>query len=139
MAKGVLQQQKQISRKGDVTTVAQTEQMLVDDSLLPTAEELAKLKELDPDIMFWMKERCVIEQNARIDFNKNQMRLAKKDVGWFHFNNLMSMLFVFFVAIIGLGMSYFLITKNYTLAGSIFGATGLAIMIFSMRRSPNNK
>ncbi|MCL2246241.1 MAG: hypothetical protein FWC10_03920 [Lentimicrobiaceae bacterium] len=139
MAKGVLQHQKQISKKGDITTVAQTEQMLVDDSLLPTAEELSKLKELDPDIMSWMKERCVIEQNARIDFNKNQMMLAKKDVGWFHFNNLMSMLLVFFVAITGLGLSCFLIVNNYKLEGSIFGLTGLAVMIYSMRKSPNNK
>jgi len=29
MAKGVLQHQKQISKKGDITTVAQTEQMLI--------------------------------------------------------------------------------------------------------------
>jgi len=138
MAKGALQQKKQIRKHNNITTIEQTEQIVLDDSLLPSAEELAKLKELDSDIMRWMKERCAIEQDARIEFNKNQIRLAKHDVKSFHFNNLISMIFVFLIAVLGLVMSYLLITNGYTVVGSIFGATGLAVMIFSMRKAPSN-
>jgi len=139
MAKGELQQKAQISKHSNSTTIEQIEQnVFVDDSLLPTAEELAKLQQLDSNIMDWMKERCVVEQDARIEFNKNSMNLAKHDVKWFHRNNLISMLLVFFVALTGLIMSYFLISNGHTVVGSIFGATGLAIMIFSMRKSPNS-
>ena len=135
MAKRALEQKNTISKHKDVTTIEQTGQLVVDDSLLPTAEELTKLKELDPDIMSWMKDRCVVEQDARIDFNRNQFKLANKDIKWFHFNNLVSMILVFFVAITGLIMSYYLILNNHTVVGSIFGATGLSVMLFSMRKS----
>jgi len=140
MAKGELQQKSQISKDRNNTTIEQIEQnIVVDDSLLPTAEELAKLKELDPDIMTWIKDRCVVEQDARVDFHKNRMVLAKYDVKWFHRNNLFSMLLVFFIAVLGLLLAYLLISNGHTVVGSIFGATGLAVMLFSMRKSPNNK
>jgi hypothetical protein len=139
MAKGALQQKNKVSKQYDITTFEQTEQIVVDDSLLPTAEELAKLKELDPDIMSWMKERSVIEQDARIDFNKDQIKLAKQDVKWFHLNNFVAMLLVFIVAITGLSLSYLLISNGNTVVGSIFGATGLAVMLLSMRKSSNDK
>ena len=66
------------------------------------------------------------------------MNAAKNDMRWFHLNNLMSMIFVFIIAISGLVLSYFLISSDHTVVGSIFGATGLAIMLFSMRKSPSN-
>jgi uncharacterized membrane protein len=137
MGKGALQNKAHINKNSNSAMIEQN--IVVDDSLLPTAEELAKLQQLDPNIMDWMKERCSIEQNAKIEFNKDRVRLTKKDMGWFHFNNFMSMVFVFFVAIVGLVMSYILITKDYTVVGSIFGASGLAIMLFSMRKSSNSK
>ena len=137
MAKRELQQKRHISNRDNVTTIEQTEQFVVDDSLLPTAEELAKLKELDPNIIAWVKERCVAEQDTRIYFNRNQIKIARKDVSWFHLNNLFSMIFVFLVAIAGLGMSCFLVYNDYVVFGSIFGTTGLAIMLWSMRKSGN--
>ena len=136
MGKGAIQNKAQIDKYNQATL---EQNIVVDDSLLPTAEELAKLKELDPNIMNWMKDRCVIEQDARIEFNKSRMKLAKHDMKWFHSNNLISMILVFFVAVLGLVMSYLLITSGHTVVGSIFGATGLAVMMFSMRKSPNIK
>jgi uncharacterized membrane protein len=109
--------------------------IMVDDSLLPTADELEKLQHLDPNIMEWMKERCSIEQDARIEFNKDRIKLAKKDMRWFHFNNFISMAFVFAVAIMGLTMSYILVSNNQVVAGSIFGTTGLAVVLYAMRKS----
>ena len=137
MGKGALQNKAHINKSSNIATMEQN--IVVDDSLLPTAEELERLKQIDPDIMEWMKERCVIEQNAKIEFTKERISIAKKDVSWFHFNNLMSMIFVFLIAIAGLFLSYILISNNHTVVGSIFGATGLAIMLFSMRKSPNSK
>ena len=56
---------------------------------------------------------------------------------WFHSNNFMSMFFVFIIAAMGLILSYMLIINGYPVIGSIFGATGLAVVVFSMRKSPN--
>ena len=134
MGKGAIQNKAQIDKYNRATL---EQNIVVDDSLLPTAEELEKLKELDPDIMNWMKDRCVVEQDARIEFNKNRIKLAKHDMKWFYSNNFMSMFFVFIIAAMGLILSYMLIINDFPVIGSIFGATGLAIMVFSMRKSPN--
>jgi len=134
MGKGALQNKAHIDNKS-----AMIEQnIVVDDSLLPAAEELEKLIKLDPNIMDWMKERCALEQDTNIEFNKNRIKLTNKDMTWFHVNTLFSMIFVFVIAIAGLLMAYFLISNGHTVVGSIFGATGLAVMLFSMRKSPNN-
>jgi len=47
------------------------------------------------------------------------------------------MFFVFIIAAMGLILSYMLIINGYPVIGSIFGATGLAVVVFSMRKSPN--
>jgi len=49
----------------------------VDDNILPDASELEKLKELDPDIISWLKERAEKEQDARIEFNKERTNIIK--------------------------------------------------------------
>ena len=137
MGKGALQNKAQFDQNNKSAMIEQN--IVVDDSLLPAAEELEKLIKLDPNIMDWMKERCALEQDTNIEFNKNRIQLTKKDMTWFHVNALFSMIFVFIIALAGLVLSYFLISNGNTVVGSIFGATGLAIMIFSMRKSPNNK
>ena len=136
MGKGAVQNKAQIDQRHRKAMIEQN--IMVDDSLLPAAEELEKLQRLDQNIMEWMKERCSMEQDAKIDFNKERIKLAKNDMRWFHFNNLTSMIFIFLVAIAGLGMSYFLVSENHIVAGSIFGTTGLAVVLYAMRKS-NNK
>ena len=133
MGKGAVQNRAQIDQRHKQAMIEQN--IMVDDSLLPAAEELEKLQHLDPNIMEWMKERCSMEQDARIDFNKERIKLAKNDMRWFHSNNLASMIFIFLVAIAGLGMSFFLVLENHIVAGSIFGTTGLAVVLYAMRKS----
>ena len=47
----------------------------VDDSLLPDAIELEKLKILDPTIMDWIKERTAKEQDGRLYFNQKKIEI----------------------------------------------------------------
>ena len=57
---------------------AYVHQETYDDSLLPEAIELEKLKKIDPNIVEWIKERTAKEQDARIDFNHRKMGLIEK-------------------------------------------------------------
>ena len=61
---------------------------IYDDSLLPPADELAKLKELDPDIINWVKKRTEIEQDARIKFNENKVKLMDKNMKQIFIQNI---------------------------------------------------
>ena len=49
--------------------------LTIDDSLLPNASELEKLKEVDPNIIQWLLNHAEIEQNARIQYNKDFMKI----------------------------------------------------------------
>lgn len=51
-----------------------------DDSLLPSAEKLSRLKEIEPDIVRWLMNRAEKEQDARIEFNHRRMQLAHKEM-----------------------------------------------------------
>jgi len=48
-----------------------------DNSLLPPAEELAKLKEINPDIVAWILERASLEQESRISQSKERLIIQK--------------------------------------------------------------
>jgi len=67
----------------------------IDDSLLPNADELKRLKVIDPTIIQWMKERAELEQNARIGFNKGQLQLADYNLRKTHKFNFTALVFSF--------------------------------------------
>lgn len=98
---------------------------LIDDNLLPNAIELEKLKEVDPKIIDWILERTEIEQNARIQFNNDRVRLAEYDLIKTHSFNKTSLWFGFLIFIAVLGLSGFLIYNDLNVAGTIFGGTAI--------------
>ena len=51
------------AKKGDQQAIQHTEE--IDDSLLPDADEIAKLYSIDPDILTWLKSRAEKEQDFR--------------------------------------------------------------------------
>ena len=66
------------------------QQVISDDSLLPSASELEKLKSVSPEIIPWILKRTEMEQDARIEFNKDRMKLAKsesKHAQWYSSKN----------------------------------------------------
>lgn len=68
------QQTRGVSRRDGVAIEQNT---IVDDSLLPSAEELEKLKQIDPSIIEWIMRRTEKEQDARIKFKAVSKRLCK--------------------------------------------------------------
>lgn len=96
----------------------------IDDSLLPDANELSKLKELDSNIIEWIKDRTAKEQDARLDFNNRKMTLLEKSSSRSYKIDLFTIICAFLIILLGMLFSYVLIEKGLTTVGSIFaGAT----------------
>ena len=123
-----------MSRKAEQNRVIQHDNKLAveqtsiyDDSLLPPADELAKLKELDPDIINWVKKRTEIEQDARIKFNENKVKLMDKNMRQVFMHNMVCIFTSFIIILDGIACSFYFIYKGLNVEGTIFGGSTLVI------------
>ena len=113
-----------------------------DDDLLPTADELAKYNQIDPDFINWIKTRCDAEQNGRIGFNNKRIELASN-----HDKRIFTLEYTALISSIGViltlaCMSFCLIQQGHILWGSIFGGTTSVVILkkaFSSRKEPEEK
>lgn len=129
--------QNKISGKNGLTVEHNS---VIEDNLLPAAEELAKLNAIDSSIITWIKERTAIEQDARIEFNKERIKLAGKDLNCVHVYNFMALVFAFIVLISAMFFSYALITKGMGVEGTCFaGGTIIIAAIFFIKASKNKE
>lgn len=139
MAKQHQQNKLARNQKGD-TLLEQN--LAIDDSLLPNAAELEKLKEVEPKIIDWILERTEIEQNARIEFNENRMRLADYDLRHIHGFNMTALIFGFLIFLSVLALSAIFIYNGLNVQGTIFGGTAIiggAVFFIKAATSSNNK
>jgi len=122
------QQQNRLAQnyRGDVML---EQQVAIDDSLLPSANELEKLKKIDPTIIQWIMKRTEIEQDARIEFNKNQNDFVKYNLRKAHDFNLIAIIFSFLLFVFILGLSALFIIKELPVTGTIFGGTAIITAI----------
>ena len=96
----------------------------IDDSLLPDALELGKLKELDENILDWIKERTAKEQDNRLDYNHRKMALVENNHSRLFILDIVSILAAFLIIIAGMVFSYFLLINHQIITSTIFaGAT----------------
>jgi uncharacterized membrane protein len=106
------------------------QQTIVDDNLLPSAEELSKLKEIDPSIINWKLQRSEKEQDTRLNFNTERMRLAHKEIGIAR----TSLWLAFSLAIMIFALSGLFIYFGKEIAGTIFGSAGVLVVIQAFLR-----
>lgn len=139
------QQQNRVARTNRGDSMLE-QNISIDDSLLPNAAELEKLKDVDPTIIEWILRRTEIEQDARIRFNDNRVRLADFDLHKIHSFNKTALWFGFLSFLAILTLSGFLIYKGLHIEGTIFGGTAIfgCVMFFikasiASKTKPDNK
>lgn len=110
-----------------------------DDSLLPDAVELEKLKALDPKVMEWIKDRTAKEQDGRLDFNKRKMALLEKGQICMIRIDAYSITCALIIVLAGMGLSAYLIHKGDRISGSLFGGGTLLIAISAFLNFRKNK
>lgn len=111
----------------------------MDDNLLPSADELSKLNQVSSEIIPWILKRTEIEQDARVEFNKARVELARKDLKSTHKYNFTALIFAFIVIISGMGFSFFLILQQMPTQGTIFAGATIALAAVSFIKASNNK
>lgn len=110
-----------------------------DDSLLPDATEIARLQQLDPNMITWLKERAEKEQDFRHEFTREKLGMIKNTEKGERRVNYLGLICSFILLGVGMFISYMLITKDYVIVGSIFsGTTLLAIAALYMRKVKSN-
>jgi uncharacterized membrane protein len=92
-------------------------QTIIDDNLLPSADELQKLKEIDPSIVSWILEHADKEQKERIAFNTGKLKLVMAE----HRIVISALWLAFGVLVIGMIMSSIFVFNNMEIAGTVFG------------------
>lgn len=139
MAKKAEQTQIQQNVDGRLSAVSNT---VIDDNFLPPAEELSKYREVSDEIIPWIMKRVENEQNARLEFNSNNMNLAKCDLKFRHVYDILALLLAFIVIICGICATLWLITKGYNVASTMFAGGTIAIMVYAIlgkKKSGENK
>ena len=129
-------EQNRLRDKKGVTLERNT---IIDDSLLPNAEELAKLNNIDNKILPWILERTVKEQDARIQINKDRMMLAKSENNHVHWYNFTALFMAFFIVILFLGLSTYLLLNDHEIIGTIFCGATLAMIVSYFLQAKSRK
>lgn len=111
---------------------------VIDDNLLPSAEELEKLNAVSDKIVPWIMERTEKEQDARIRFNENRMKIAQDDFKHTHWYNFTALIMAFIIVLIFVGFSFYLIVIGQETIGTIF-AGGTVVLIVSYFLKAKNK
>jgi len=101
------------------------QQVTLDDSLLPSAEELEKLKLVNPELISWIMRQTEKEQDTRLHFNTEQMRLAHREQG----TRQGSMWLAFVISVLLLCLSGVFIFLEKELAGTVFGGVGVIFIV----------
>jgi len=102
---------------------------IYDNSLLPSADELAKLKEVNPAIVAWIMERATLEQETRISQSNERLKIHKFEYRGTRRYNITALIFAFVVIIAGLSFSTFLIYNSMNIAGTIFAGSTLIMAV----------
>lgn len=90
----------------DKTGLTLEQNTVYDDNLLPSADELAKLDAVSKDIIPWIMKRTEMEQDARIKFNEDRMKIAQDDFKHVHRYNFTALIMAFIIAVAFLAASF---------------------------------
>ena len=95
----------------------------VDDSFLPSPNELREYKEINPEIVKLLIDASRNEQAHRHYLDKQKIKAINKDSRSMHSINILGMTFAFLIISGGLALSAYLIYLEKDIIGTIFAGT----------------
>lgn len=132
-----MQQQNKAQRVGNNAVVEQ--HTVIEESILPAADELKKLQEIDSSLVQWVMVRCEKEQNFRHNFSNDRLKLTKKDMNGTIWINILCLIFAFILILAGFGASIYLIMNDVNIAGTIFAGASIIGVAALFTRIPSKK
>lgn len=127
-------QQHKLSNAKGLTLEQNT---VYDDNLLPSADELAKLDSVSKDIIPWIMQRTEMEQDARIKFNENRMKIAQSDFKHTHQYNFIALIMAFVIVLVFIVFSFYLIIDGQETIGTVFAGGTIALIVFYFLNAKN--
>ena len=115
----------QANDKGVIVTQTQ----IADDYPLPPADELAKLKEVNPELINFIMERAKQEQEMRHEELHETLNLEKEETKHRHRRDYFSLVLAFLIVIAAFGISYSLLTNGFGVVGTIFAGATLVVVV----------
>lgn len=82
--------------------------------------------------------RTEMEQDARIKFNQDRMKIAQGDFKHTHWYNFTALIMAFIIVLVFVGFSFYLVINGQETVGTIF-AGGTAVLIVSYFLKAKNK
>lgn len=134
-------EQTQIQRNSDGKLSAYSN-TIIDDNLLPSANELAKYQDISEDIVPWIMKRVEEEQKVRLTFNEDNMKLATRDLKFRQIYDLLALIAAIIIIFAAFVATIWLIVNGYNTAGSIFGSSTLVLILYVLlgkRKTEKNK
>ena len=126
-------QERRVRQTNLQTNSAQGQQFehteVFDDNLLPDAMEIAKLHQIDPTILDWLKCRAEKEQEFRHTTFSTRAKIIDKNEANNRALNIIGIICAFLIFGGGMAFSCFLIEKGCTVTGTIF--TGFTLLAAS--------
>lgn len=95
-------------------------QVEIDDSPLPSPEELERYHSLDPTLMEWLKNRADKEQDARLKIYQVDADLRLGAQNKRYRVDVYTLTLAFLIILSGMFFSSFLLIRGFNLAGTIF-------------------
>jgi uncharacterized membrane protein len=118
----------QIARQGNNHVIQTSYEE--DDNMMPSPDLLAQYNQLDPSFIEWFKNRADLEQNARIKFNDDRIKLANSTDKKLYRIDLTSIFVSAIILLAGLALSAYLIYhRNFNTGSILGGGTILAYVI----------
>lgn len=121
---------RQIARKGQNFVASEQ----VDDHLLPTAGEIQKYKEADPELPKFLREAASEEQKFRHSMNAKGMKLSFREQFLQYGLNYLGIICASGVAAAGFWFSYKLLLIGFEIQGTIFSGATLVYMAYLFLR-----
>ncbi|MDE6802875.1 MAG: DUF2335 domain-containing protein [Muribaculaceae bacterium] len=112
--------------------------LTVDDSFLPSPEELTRYKEVDPDIVQLLCRMTEKEQDSRHKLDEQKLKIIKKSESRQFSINVWGMLFAFLSLVVMMGVTAFALYLNRPWIATLFGVLS-ASTIIGLFITPKNK
>lgn len=102
-----------------------------DDNMLPAPEVLQHYQQLDPRFIDWFMKRSDVEQNGRLKFNNDKIKLARSTNRKLFTIDLSSIFVSAFVVCVAIYFSFKVIEIGNVWSGTILG--GSAVITFAIK------
>jgi len=99
----------------------------VDDSFLPSPNELREYKEINPDIVNLLIDASKNEQQHRHYIDRQKIKAINKDSNSRHTINILGMTFAFLIIAGGLALSAYLIYLDKDVIGTVFAGSTIVV------------